>query len=547
VTSRRHCNAAWTARGLTIGLIVVPVLSVAAAVRVQEAPGFPHEPHAGLFPLCTGCHAGVLGGAPDETYPPVALCARCHDGVELERVAWQGETRTPGNLVFDHAAHASTLAAVGDPDPGCQGCHASPAERMRVVGLPDPETRCLTCHAHSAGSHLTDATCATCHVTLARSGFSLDRIAGLARPADHDNEAFLAQLHGEAADLEPTRCATCHVRDRCASCHVDSTRAAVRSIAAAPADMTLPSFVATYPRPTTHAVPEWLDAHGAGASRDTCGTCHARNDCAVCHQGSVPAAVQALPERGESAAPGAGSRLTAPASHRTPFFVRDHGGPAGAQASACATCHAGGFCADCHLRAAGTADGVGNGGLPPRVVALLQARPSAQRPVQLPLQLPLQVPLRGGGVGGAPTRTQVAQATEPESAKEPAGSRASFHPPDFALRHTSAAYGQTMECANCHSVEVFCKACHGEVGLTPAARPGPGFHDGGVAWLLGHGQPARQGLESCAGCHRQSDCVQCHSTIGSFRADPHGPGFDAQRGWARAPGTCLVCHLEKPF
>jgi hypothetical protein len=90
-------------------------------------------------------------------------------------------------------------------------------------------------------------------------------------------------------------------------------------------------------------------------------------------------------------------------------------------------------------------------------------------------------------------------------------------------------------------------ACHDEVGLAPAARPGPGFHDGVANWLLGHGQPARQGLESCASCHRQSDCVQCHSTIGSFRVDPHGPSFDAERGWARAPETCLVCHLERPL
>jgi hypothetical protein len=103
-----------------------------------------------------------------------------------------------------------------------------------------------------------------------------------------------------------------------------------------------------------------------------------------------------------------------------------------------------------------------------------------------------------------------------------------------------------MECANCHSVEAFCKACHAEVGLA-ATRPGPGFHDGGVAWLLGHGQPARQGLESCASCHAQRDCTQCHSQTGSFRVNPHGPGFDAARAWERSPGTCLVCHIEAPL
>ena len=140
-----------------------------------------------------------------------------------------------------------------------------------------------------------------------------------------------------------------------------------------------------------------------------------------------------------------------------------------------------------------------------------------------------------------------ARAAPAEVPPAPAASRPSFHPGDFALRHASAAYGQTMECTNCHSVEAFCKACHGEAGLAPATRAGPGFHGGGAAWLLGHGQPARQGLESCASCHRQNDCVRCHSTIGSFRVDPHGPSFDAARGWARAPETCLVCHLQKPL
>jgi hypothetical protein len=104
-----------------------------------------------------------------------------------------------------------------------------------------------------------------------------------------------------------------------------------------------------------------------------------------------------------------------------------------------------------------------------------------------------------------------------------------------------------MECATCHSVEAFCRTCHDEVGLIPATRPGPGFHDAQPLWLLGHGQAARQGLESCASCHRQADCVQCHSTVGSFRVNPHGASFDAALGWARAPETCLVCHLGKPL
>ncbi|HSR43481.1 MAG TPA: cytochrome c3 family protein, partial [Longimicrobiales bacterium] len=66
-------------------------------------------------------------------------------------------------------------------------------------------------------------------------------------------------------------------------------------------------------------------------------------------------------------------------------------------------------------------------------------------------------------------------------------------------------------------------------------------------WLLRHGQAARQSLESCASCHTQRQCLQCHSTFGAFQVNPHGADFDARRAWERNPGVCLACHLESPF
>lgn len=290
-----------------------------------------------------------------------------------------------------------------------------------------------------------------------------------------------------------------------------STRTDIQAIPAAPSGMELPAFAARYPVPATHAAVTWLDTHGDGASAAACATCHARRDCTVCHQAALPPAVAALPEAAAGGAPGAGIRMRAPASHASAFFTTDHAGAAAA--GTCVTCHGEAFCASCHTQAASAAAGPNATSVPPRVIALLESG------------------------------FQLAAAQRPE----PNAAGRGFHPASFELRHSTAAYGQTMECASCHNVEAFCRSCHVQVGLTPAARPGPGFHDATAVWLLGHGQAARQGMESCASCHRQRDCVQCHSTVGSFRVNPHGASFDAVRGWAQAPDTCLTCHLGNPL
>ena len=124
---------------------------------------------------------------------------------------------------------------------------------------------------------------------------------------------------------------------------------------------------------------------------------------------------------------------------------------------------------------------------------------------------------------------------------------AAFHPQNFASRHSSASFGATAECSNCHDAAVFCRACHVEAGLTATGRLGSGYHDAEPVWLLRHGQAARQELESCASCHRQKECLQCHSQTGAFRVSPHRPGFDARRAWESNPVVCTACHLRSPF
>jgi hypothetical protein len=124
---------------------------------------------------------------------------------------------------------------------------------------------------------------------------------------------------------------------------------------------------------------------------------------------------------------------------------------------------------------------------------------------------------------------------------------AAYHPPDFVLRHSSLAYGRRLECSSCHETRAFCADCHARLGMRATGRLGPGFHDAEPLWLLRHGQAARQGLESCASCHRQNDCRQCHSELGAFKVNPHGPSFDASRARERNAAACFLCHLSDPI
>jgi hypothetical protein len=69
-----------------------------------------------------------------------------------------------------------------------------------------------------------------------------------------------------------------------------------------------------------------------------------------------------------------------------------------------------------------------------------------------------------------------------------------------------------------------------------------GFHDGARAFLVGHGQAARQSLETCASCHAERDCLTCHSAQGGRRFNPHGPGFNPERLLRKNPEMCTACH-----
>jgi hypothetical protein len=234
-------------------------------------------------------------------------------------------------------------------------------------------------------------------------------------------------------------------------------------------------------------------------------------------------------------------KLEEPQSHRAAGFLQHHGRELGAKevAQRCAVCHTQESCAACHLA-------------PPRSMQLLPvAGPGRGTGAQIERRRPAShgVDYADGHravasaapqtCAGCHTREQCLECHRPNAAAQ-----AGYHPADFLSRHPIAAYSQEVSCASCHNTSQFCQTCHQQSGIVAAAVLGTkaNFHDAKGAFLLGHGQAARQSLESCVSCHAERDCLTCHSVQGGRGFNPHGPGFDAERLRKRNSQMCSVCH-----
>ena len=486
-----------------IGIAVA--LSAGMALRAQQQQRFPHAQHARMFPLCEGCHEGVATDERAAVYPQPATCTSCHNGVDQPRVAWTQPPARETSLRFSHAVHERRTSTAGD-ELECSGCHVpAGAGRMDVTRRAEPE-RCISCHAHRASSHYVDARCEQCHAPLAATALPYDRVSGFTTPPSHAEPRFLQTLHGELARTEPLRCAVCHTRETCASCHVDAaTKEEIQRIPAAQAARRLPVPEARYFVPESHRETAWIEAHGKAARSEiaTCAGCHTRDSCQTCHTQQRVRVMEALPRRADVAAPGVTIAMSPPASHAAPFFPREHGAAAAARPQSCAQCHARTECETCHRSSE----------MPAAPVALEKNAQSNTDTVARTSNRAFQV---------------------------------DFHPANYLERHASNSWGRQLDCQNCHDTAVFCRSCHEQRGMAAAGRLGSGFHDAQPNWLFNHGRAARQGLESCASCHTQRNCTQCHSETGAFRVNPHGPDFDAARMIARNPRVCYACHLSDP-
>lgn len=464
--------------------LAVTLASLAGAgLRAQNVPAagpFDHLRHRRLFPTCGACHAGAED--PEQPlWPDSASCATCHDGANQPLVSWRPpEKPRPSNLKFDHelVPLMTKQTPTGDEPLVCKDCHIAPDGEWMDVHRATPEG-CLTCHG-TGTAHLAapDTLCSTCHLPL------------------------------------------------------------VRATALSQTD------VAAFPTPPSHREAGFMTREGHGALAKgtpepvapSCTVCHARDFCLTCHvDGPEQPAIQALGPDPRALA--IVVHLEAPASHRASSFLSSHGAVARENARQCSTCHTRESCLVCHNASQ-------------RVSAqLFPAGPSRSRGAQ-----PVRHPPESHGANFASRHASPAAAKPSTCAgchvradclechRSTAAAGPGYHPAGFLSRHPAAAYARESNCSDCHNVGAFCTTCHVNAGLSSHGPLRSGYHDASRSFLLGHGQAARQSLESCVACHAERDCLTCHSAQGGRHFNPHGPGFDANRLRRKNPEMCTACH-----
>ena len=230
-------------------------------------------------------------------------------------------------------------------------------------------------------------------------------------------------------------------------------------------------------------------------------------------------------------------RLRSPATHRDPSFLQRHGAMVRANPQQCSTCHTQESCLACHAQSQRVAVALHPAG-PGRAAGAqpLRGPPPSHREsfVSRHASVAAATPAT---CAGCHVRTDCLECHRPNAAAAPG-----YHPAGFVTRHPAAAYARETRCADCHNVGSFCQSCHAQTGLVATGPLRSGYHDASRTFSAGHGQAARQSLESCTACHAERDCLTCHSAIGGRRFNPHGPGFDAERLRRKNPEMCTVCH-----
>jgi predicted CXXCH cytochrome family protein len=476
----------------TLGCLLV--LATAAASPANRPSAFPHAAHARLFTSCTACHDATEADTPGRlvTVTP-ADCARCHDGTSVPAVNWQPP---PGpeavNLVFSHQRH------VGREKIACAACHAAPGTPGAAPGA-----------GAAATAPRADA----------------PRMTDMVRPTAETCLACHQATGHLAADAV------------CSRCH--------ESLASAPA--LTAERIAAFPHPPNHEAPDFLATHGALAGTDLarCAVCHARETCDACHLAgdrldpvrAMAADARVLPQR-ERITP----RWPRPAGHDTHDWLLQHGRAAEKDNDSCAQCHRQSSCTECHGDAPAVRAVIG------RLTADAAPGPSGvTRRAGRPPFHPPGFRLAHGNAAASKANCASCHATESFCSACHEGTVASgFHPPGYLNRHAADAYARDLDCAGCHSNEVSCRSCHENAGLAGFESTTSSYHDAQPFWLLAHGQAARQGMDTCASCHAQTDCLQCHSARSGWRINPHGDGFEAERLSDRGPAMCALCHVSNP-
>ncbi len=442
-----------------------------------RSDGFPHEVHAGLFPSCVGCHAGVRTGGTTTTVSITAEeCAACHDGVDLKRVQWRPSAPPPTNLVFSHVEHVAGMEAEGETPAQCERCHVPAGAESRMEVTRAAPATCFGCHAPTIEGHFAyEQDCTTCHATLSQaSALPIDRVGRFPQPPDHERADFVFQ-HGDKARAEGKDCAVCHARESCERCHLNAEH--LPSIAALERDSRVVTLVAgipgEWPEPTSHDRPDWGWAHGeqARAEIEECATCHARPSCAACHAAGSIRLVDRLPEPRRGGPQGVLLADVRPAGH-TADFAMNHATAASVGMPDCADCHTEKQCADCH--------------------------DAARKPGFHPVDFVLR---HGPDAFGNETECAACHSGEAfcrdchMASGFAAGGRTggAFHDavPDWLLAHGRAARQDLEACTTCHAQST-CLRCHSAKSGFRISPHGPGF-DAEAA--------ADRSQQACGICH----------------------------------------------
>jgi hypothetical protein len=337
--------------------------------------------------------------------------------------------------------------------------------------------------------------------------------------------------------------------ERCLDCHgvrlahlaAPDTACATCHLPLAGAERLTVKDVAAFPKPPSHDQADYAAAPGHGrASQATganCATCHARDFCLQCHVDAPERpSIQALAADARSLAIKA--TLRPPASHDDPAFLLGHGKTAQATPQQCAACHTRESCLTCHsattrvaarLPAAGPGRGTG---------AVVTRRRPPSHGANYAERHAAAASTAAASCAGCHARSDCLECHRPDAARA-----AGYHPRGFLTRHPAAAYSRQTNCSDCHNTAGFCTTCHASAGIvSKGGQLRAGYHDFNTFFSAGHGQAARQSLETCVGCHVEKDCLTCHSALGSRRIDPHGPGFDPNREIKKNPQMCTACH-----
>jgi len=285
----------------------------------------------------------------------------------------------------------------------------------------------------------------------------------------------------------------------------------------------------------------FLWTHKTQASGPTCAMCHQREFCASCHVNARNVeAIRAIPGSAEAAAQYGGRRWTypQPATHAAAGWPSAHGTAARRTPGGCASCHARESCTTCHrveerLLPIASLPRASRGGA--RGVDLSGLRPTTHTPT-FARDHRLEA-ATGADAACRTCHTQAYCSTCHDGARTP-----TFHQTDYVQRHAADAFTRETDCASCHQTQAFCVQCHRSVGAAQTGGTAAAFHDRQPNWSLTHGSVARRSIETCISCHRQEDCLKCHSTSGYARVNPHPAGLDLARMQSKNRATCLICH-----